>query len=194
MSVSAVQRTAPRTPDHLLLMVFDQMRPDYIDRFGLENFKRLRSASRNYPDGYVGHLTSQTVVARAVIPTGLRPGALPWVDESMVDLDGAIGRPGLPYRTGRLTRTQYWALLKGIPRDQFLPARIQDTLGGKVFAVGSKDLAATLLGGPHASGSVTMTNGAPDGVDVPDYIASNPRFTVDCTPDYGTKLGTPLLA
>jgi hypothetical protein len=131
MSVSAVQRTAPRTPDHVLLMVFDQMRPDYIDRFGLENFKRLRASSRNYPDGYVGHLTSQTVVAHAVIPTGLRPGALPWVDEAMVDFGGAIGKPELTYRTGRLTRPQYWQLLKGIPREQFLPARIQDTLEAK---------------------------------------------------------------
>ena len=32
-------------PDHLLLMVFDQMRPDYIDRFDLPNFKRLRAAN-----------------------------------------------------------------------------------------------------------------------------------------------------
>jgi hypothetical protein len=36
-----------------------------------------------------------------------------------------------------------------------------------------------------------MTNCAPDGVNVPDYIASNQRFTVDCTQNYGTKLGDP---
>jgi hypothetical protein len=47
-------------PDHLVFMVFDQMRPDYVDRFGLENFKRLRASSRHYPDAYVGHLASQT--------------------------------------------------------------------------------------------------------------------------------------
>jgi predicted AlkP superfamily pyrophosphatase or phosphodiesterase len=41
-------------PDHVVVMVFDQMRPDYIDRFNLENFKRLRSSSRNYPEAYVG--------------------------------------------------------------------------------------------------------------------------------------------
>src|SRR5688572_27803018 len=123
LSTSAFQRGAPRNADHLLLMVFDQMRPDYIDRFGLENFKRLRSSSRNYPDAYVGHLTSQTVMAHVVIPTGLKPCAFPWVDEAMVDVDGAIGKPGLTYRTGRLTRAHYWQLLKGIARDQFLQAR-----------------------------------------------------------------------
>ena len=36
-------------PDHLVVMVFDQMRPDYIDRFNLEHFRRLRAASRHYP-------------------------------------------------------------------------------------------------------------------------------------------------
>src|SRR5262245_42535930 len=120
------------------------MRPDYIDRFGLAHFKRLRSLSRNYPEAYVGHLGSQTVVAHTVIPTGLRPADLPWVDEAFVDADGLLGKPGLPYRTGRLSRAQYWQLLQRIPRDQFLQARIQDTLGGKVFAVGTKDYAATL--------------------------------------------------
>ena len=105
-------RAAPAHPDHVLLMVFDQMRPDYIDRFGLANFKRLRSSSRNYPDAFVGHLSSQTVVAHMVIPTGLRPGALPWVDDVLVDNDGAIGKPGLAYNTGRLSRPQAWQLLQ----------------------------------------------------------------------------------
>jgi len=75
-------------PDHLVFMVFDQMRPDYVDRFGLENFKRLRASSRHYPDAYVGHLASQTVVAHLVMPTGLPPRALPWVDEASVDEAG----------------------------------------------------------------------------------------------------------
>ena len=65
----ACARTEPaaRTkPDHVLVMVFDQMRPDYIDRFNLEHFKRLRASARNYPDAYVGHLASQTVVSHLV--------------------------------------------------------------------------------------------------------------------------------
>ena len=72
----ACARTEPaaRTKtDHVLMMVFDQMRPDYIDRFNLEHFKRLRASARNYPDAYVGHLASQTVVSHLVIPTGLPP-------------------------------------------------------------------------------------------------------------------------
>ena len=48
------------------------------------------------------------------------------------------------------------AAAEAIPRDQFLPARMLDTLGGQVFAVGEKDYAATFLGGPYASAIVTM--------------------------------------
>ena len=187
-------------PDHLVFMVFDQMRPDYVDRFGLENFKRLRASSRHYPDAYVGHLASQTVVAHVVMPTGLPPRALPWVDEAFVDEAGTLGKPGAAYKTGELSRDQGWALLQKIPREQFLPARLLDALGekvGGVFAVGEKDYAANFFGGPHASSIVTLgrplkdsTQCAPAGVNVPAYIASNPRFTVDCAPTYGTDFST----
>jgi hypothetical protein len=34
-------------------MVFDQMRPDYIDRYNLEHFKRLRAPLRHDPDAFV---------------------------------------------------------------------------------------------------------------------------------------------
>jgi len=192
----AARRAAP---DHLVFMVFDQMRPDYIDRFGLQNFKRLRASSRHYPDAYVGHLASQTVVAHLVMPTGLPPRALPWVDEAFVDEAGTLGKPGAAYKTGELHRDQSWKLLQAIPREQFLSARLLDALGqkvGRVFAVGEKDYAADFLGGPDASSIVTLTNPkdgpkcTPTGVNVPEYIASNQRFTVDCTQTYGTDVRT----
>jgi len=189
-------------PDHLIVMVFDQMRPDYIDRFNLEHFKRLRASSRDYPDAYVGHLGSQTVVAHTVLPTGLPPSALPWVDEAFVDEAGALGTPGGAYKTSELNQAQIWKMLPGIPREQFLPARLLDTLGervGQVFAVGEKDYAADMLGGPYASSVVTLSRPSksagfppcrPVGVNVPPYISSNPRFTVDCKQAYGTDFDT----
>lgn len=183
-----------QVPDHLVVMVFDQMRPDYVDRFNLTNFKRLRASSRNYPDAYVGHLGSQTVVAHAVIPTGLRPGDLPWQDEAMVDFEGVVGRPGAAYRTGELGPAQLLRLLGRLPRSQFLGARVRETHGGRLFAVGAKNYAAVLIGGPHADGIVMLEKRGnrcvPDGVNVPAYIATDPRFVVDCGETYGTGLST----
>ena len=34
---------ASAAPNRVVIMVFDQMRPDYIDRFNLQHFKRLRA-------------------------------------------------------------------------------------------------------------------------------------------------------
>jgi hypothetical protein len=194
----AACRQTPAAPatklDHLLIMVFDQMRPDYIDRFDLEHFKRLRATSRHYPEAYVGHMASQTVVSHLVIPTGLAPKDLPWQEDVYLDAEGVIGAPNAAYDTGLITRDQYWRLLERVPREQFLTARLSDAFGTPVFAVGEKDYAATIFGGPHASTIVTLAKAdgkcTPDGVNIPAYITGNPRFSVECAEPYGTGFST----
>jgi hypothetical protein len=188
-----VRPAAARKPDHLVIMVFDQMRPDYVDRFDLPHFKRLRATSRHYPEAYVGHLGSQTIVSHVVIPTGLRPGEMAWQDNVLVDVDGVIGTPGLAYDADRLTRDQMWRFFERVPRERYVASRIQDELG-PVFAIGEKDYAATVFGGPHATAIVTLKKAdgrcTPDGVNVPAYIFGNPRFTIECAESYGTGLKT----
>ena len=175
-------------------MVFDQMRPDYIDRFNLEHFKRLRATSRHYPEAYVGHMASQTVVSHLVIPTGLAPKDLPWQEDVWLDTEGVIGPQNAAYDTGLITRDQYWQLMKQVPRERFLTARLAGALGAPVFAVGEKDYAATIFGGPYASAIVTLSKAGgectPDGVNVPRYITDNPRFSVECAEPYGTGFRT----
>src|SRR5688572_5567392 len=196
MTASTCDRTpppAPQAPDRVVILVFDQMRPDYIDRFDLGNFKRLRTAARNYPEAYVGHLGAQTIVSHLVIPTGLAPRQLPWQDDAFVDVDGVLGKPNTPYDADELTREQMFRFLERIPRDRFLTAKIRDQRG-PVFAVGEKNYAAMVFGGPHASAIVTLEKAAgkcaPYGLNVPAYIADNPRFTVDCSESYGTGYST----
>jgi hypothetical protein len=180
-------------PDHLVIMVFDQMRPDYIDRFDLKNFKRLRDSSRNYPEAYVGHLASQTIVSHLVIQTGLAPKDLPWQDDAMVDVDGVLGKPGAAYDADAFTRDEMWRFLERIPRGRFLPARIQDQLG-PVFAIAQKGYAGRAFGGPHAATILTLARASgrctPDGVNVPAYIFWNDRYSLECAEPYGTGLST----
>jgi hypothetical protein len=196
-SPSSATASAPSTekiPDHLLVLVFDQMRPDYIDRFGMRNFQGLRASSRHYPEAYVGHLGSQTVVSHLVISTGLLPKALPWQDNIFWDRLGILGKRAAAYEAGRLTRAQFWTLLTRFPPSTYLPERVRQKTGRKVIAIGQKDYAALLLGTPSADAIITMAKSSgqchPTGVNVPDYIASNPRFVVDCTETYGTGLST----
>jgi len=192
---SCATQERPRAElDHLMILVFDQMRPDYIDRFNLQNFKRLRSSSRNYPEAYVGHLGSQTVVSHLVIPTGLLPKSLPWQDDTFWDEPGVLGKAGAAYETGGLTLEQFWMALDRIPKEQFLPTRIRNKFGRRVFSVGEKNYSTELLGTPAADVIVTLRplsgQCSPFGVRVPDYIASNPRFSVDCSERYGTGFST----
>src|SRR5881396_1779736 len=181
-------------PDHVMILVFDQMRPDYIDRFGLQNFKRFRESSRSYPEAYVGHLGSQTVVSHLVISTGLLPKSLPWQDDTLVDEKGTLGKPGAAYETTSLTREQFWQLLARIPVEQFLASRIRDKFGGKVLAVGEKNYAAETFGTPAADAIVTLAKASgrctPDGINVPAYISSNARFSLECDEAYGTGIST----
>ena len=193
-STSAQAPAVTPVPDRLLVLVFDQMRPDYIDRFGLKNFQALRAASRHYPDAYVGHLGSQTVVSHLVIPTGLLPKALPWQDNAMVDWQGRLGPAGAAYVTSRFTPDQMRTLLAPVPAATFLPPRIREKTGGKVFAIGEKDYATAAMGAPGADAIVTLTRSAgrctPSGVNVPEYIRTNPRYSLECANNYGTGLPT----
>src|SRR5439155_23311987 len=87
LTLSACDTRAARkaaATDHVMILVFDQMRPDYIDRFGLQNFKHQTSHARN---------------------------------------------------SGGFSLRFLW---------QFLPSRIRDKFGGKIFAVGEKNYATEL--------------------------------------------------
>jgi len=177
-----------------MILVFDQMRPDYIDRFQLKNFQRLRASSRDYPNAYVGHAGSQTVVSHLVIPTGLLPKMLPWQDDAFVDVKGSLGKPGAVYETTTLNLQQYWKMLESIPKEQFLASRIRGKLGGKVFAVGEKNYATEVFGGPAADAVVTLAKAAgrctPFGINIPAYIVSNNRYLLNCEKTYGTGYST----
>ena len=181
----------PSKADHLVVLVFDAMRPDYVDRFGLPNFKRLRGLSREYVNGYVGHMASETVVSHLVLTTGKLPKQLPWQDEIYIDHAGALGPKGAVHETGTFTGEQFQTLMKRLPEGTFITARMKKAHGGKVFSVAQKHYTAHIFGTPAADTVITMKKAdgkcTPSGLAVPAYIAQNDRYTVDCTKDYGTK-------
>ena len=191
-SQSSVNQSAmPRTPDHLVLMVFDAMRPDYIDRFNLKNFKKLRSLSQNYSEASVGYIGAETVVSHLVIPSGRKPKDLPWGDDVMFDRQGALGEPGRFYASGDLSFDQLTKLMNTLPSSQFLSFELKKKLGGKVYAIGQKNYATTVMGTPEADAIITIKkkNGrcSVDGLHVPTRLAAMDRFNLDCSQKYGTE-------
>lgn len=174
---------AVKRPSHVVVMVFDQMRPDYIDKFNLPNFKRVRSSGVNFSEALVGHLPSITIVSHPVLATGLMPRELPWLDHLLVER----GRDGKGFEVEELSGAspaRLLELMKEIPNERFLASEIKKHLGGEVFAVGTKQYAATTFGGAAADGIITLAIDGdrcrPDGKDVPKYISKNQRFSVPC--------------
>ena len=137
-------------PDHLLILVFDQMRPDYVERFDLPNFKSLRARSTEYPNAYVGHLASVTVVSHAVLARGLLPKELPWRDNLFWDIAGELGKANKFYDTHALTSEQFLTLTSKHPTPGDLAIRLKNKLGGRVVVVGEKHYAAMSFGLPSA--------------------------------------------
>jgi len=180
----------PAKADHLVVLVFDAMRPDYVDRFDLPNFKRLRGLSREYVNGYVGHIGAETVVSHLVLPSGRLPRDLPWQDEAYVDHAGLLGTPGKTYATGGLKAEQFQTLMKQVPAEAFITGRMKKVHGGRVFSVAQKYYAAHVFGTPAVDTVVTMLKAdgrcTPTGTAVPSYITDNPRYTLECAKDYGT--------
>jgi hypothetical protein len=187
----AKEHSRAKKPDHLLFLLFDQMRPDYIEKFKLKNFKRLQAMGTNYKDAYVGHMASVTVVSHAVMTTGLLPSDLPWCENTFWDTEGKLGPVNQLYSTTGLKLEQITKLLSTIPEEQFLISRFKKTTGKKVFSIGEKEYSPVIMGGPYSDAIIyaKKENGQckPGGLNVPAYIQKNDRYTLDCASHFGTE-------
>jgi hypothetical protein len=173
-------------------MLFDQMRSDYVDRYNLRNFKRLRTISTEYPNAYLGYMGSETVVSHAVIPAGLAPSTLPWQEDVFWDLNNQLGKGEQFHYVGGLGLEQYESLLKPV-QTEFLPEILKKKFGNKVYVVGEKAYAALIMGARGADHIVTLKKDKdkglcfPMGRAVPKSIAEDERFIVECKNTYGTE-------
>ena len=52
----------PEPPKRVLILVLDQFRPDYVDTFGMTNVRALMRDGVNFPNAYLGHMASETVI------------------------------------------------------------------------------------------------------------------------------------
>ncbi len=57
----------------MLVVLFDQMLPQYADEFDMPNFRMLRDAGTNFRDAYLGYMGSETVIAHNVLMSGQNP-------------------------------------------------------------------------------------------------------------------------
>ncbi|KQW47395.1 hypothetical protein ASC77_13080 [Nocardioides sp. Root1257] len=202
----------PDRPTRVVQIVLDQLRPEFIDAFDMKNVKRLMRSGASYPDAYLGHMGSETVVSHNVMTSGMLPQHMGWSDEWFRDTQGLLGPVGGRYVTGSMSATQFDTLINagGYPK---LADYLHAAYPGKVVAaIGEKNYAVNTMGGPGADMRITfgsrnadcddvpneptdLTWRGPAGVGVPSYISSPVcgRFYVDADRnlDYGTRTTSP---
>jgi hypothetical protein len=208
-SASAWAREGPEPPQRVLIVVLDQFRPDYVDKFDMRNVKALMRDGTSFDNAYLGHMASETVISHNVITSGQLPRDMGWADEVYRDSDDVLGAGAdSMWISGSLTRDQFNTL---IAHGGY--AKLADYLhaahpGTKFIAAGQKNYAVYSANGPTGDISVTFSSrnfdcdgdGAnnwrgPTGFNVPTYLSapSCGRYYVDSATSmsYGTATTSP---
>lgn len=79
-SATVNKPVTPGTPQYFFLIYVDGLHPVYIEKFKPPNIMSLISEGTYFPNAFVGHLTSNTIVSHAVGNAGLYPARWGIVD------------------------------------------------------------------------------------------------------------------
>jgi predicted AlkP superfamily pyrophosphatase or phosphodiesterase len=144
----------PARPKLVVVVVIDQMRFDYLDRFGPQwqhGFARLLAEGRTFTAAYHEHAMTETGPGHATIATGTHPSkhgivANEWLDRQTHEEIKAVHDPAVKI-LGNEDK-------KGISSVHLLRESVGDWMQAAdpraiVIALGIKDRATIMLGGKH---------------------------------------------
>lgn len=206
--MAAPAQASRERPTRVLIVVIDQMRPEYVDIFDMDNVRMLMEDGVDYEDAYLGHMGSETVITHNVLTTGVLPKNMGWSDEVTRDVDDVLGEgPGAFFVTSSLGRDQFFDLQADSGNKRLGDFLHESYPGSKFITVGEKPTATYTSGGPSADIIVTLsgrnfncagvgnTYRGPTGVAVPTYLSAPPcgRYYIDSNADldYGTRTDCP---
>ena len=188
-------------PTKVLVVLFDQMRPEYADRFNMPNFRSLQASGTSFNQAYLGYMGSETVIAHNVLMSGQSPKNMGWVDEAYRDRETLLGpNPDQMWITGELTYDQYGTIIQneGYPKladylQKAQPGKKFIVVGQKAYAVDSaaaksawdtsdtdihvkfsgRSSSSPVAGTPDAECNATLGGRYrfPDGLNVPSYLS-----------------------
>ena len=151
------QGGVPSHPTRVLIVLFDQMLPQYANQFDMPNFRELRNAGTNFKKAYLGYMASETVIAHNVITSGQLPKHMGWTDEAYRDADNLLGKgAGEMHITGDLSlrrlRHADRATTGGLSEARRLPAR-RRTRARSSSSSGEKSYAVESATAPNGDAS-----------------------------------------
>lgn len=150
---------APKRPKLVVVVVVDQMRFDYFDRFGAQwqhGFARLRDEGRTFAAAYHDHALTETAPGHATISTGTHPSqhgivANNWIDRTSGKKVESVEDPAVKVLGNeREPGVSAATLLREGVGDWLQAAEPQSI----VIAMAVKDRAAILLGGKRPDAAI----------------------------------------
>lgn len=198
-------------PTRVVMIVLDQLRPAFIEKYDMPNVQALIEGGTSFPNAYLGHMASETVISHNVMTSGQLPKNMGWSDEWYRDVDGVLGDPGDQYVTGSMSRDQFDALISNGGYQKIsdylaetFPNRVTATVGQKAYAVNSMsspstDIQVTLSSRNYdCDGDGVLNWRGPvtsNSLNVPDYIGAPEcgRFYIESASanDLGTASTSP---
>jgi hypothetical protein len=208
-SPSAV--ATPERPTRVLIIVLDQMRPDYVERFDMENVRALMDGGVNFKNAILGHLAAETVISHNVMTSGMLPKHMGWSNEVMRDVDDIFGAAEGEYVvTSSMGCGQFATLVQheGYPKLGDYLDDVDPDEEARFVAIGQKTTASCNAGQPADANDIVIRAGSavdancdgglaerwrpPAGVNLPSaFTASCGRFWVNVSPTYGTSTTAP---
>ncbi len=162
LSTAAAAQSPPRRPKLAVVIVIDQLRPDYLQRFrthfGRRGFNLLLAGGASYSQARHLHAATLTCPGHATVLTGSPPSVNGII--SNVWYDAAADRA--VNCAADTSVTLIGARTEGRSPRNLIGSTLGDELKsatggrGKVVAVAGKDRSAIMLGGHRADGSYWM--------------------------------------
>jgi len=220
LAVAAAAFAVDPPAKRVLVVVMDQMHPEYAQQYNMTNVLWLEKHGANFPKAIVGDMASETVVSHNVMVSGMLPKHQGWSDEAFRDTAGVLSS-AYPdhatyndiYVTGDLGYSDFASLITaagykklGTYLHQTYPGSVVACVGEKSYQVRSMTADSADFGVFLGSGTTADPNlvallggkyrppaGAPNNAALPAYISGDTRFDVNSDPsnDYGTLTTSP---
>jgi hypothetical protein len=164
---ASAHKTDRGTADRVLIVLFDQMVPQYADQFYMPNFRKLRGDGTYYNKAYLGYMASETVIAHNVITSGLLPKNMGYTDEAYRDHANIFGKGvGAMHITGDLSLADFATVEKtstvegkvGKPYPKLADYLHKARPNGKFISVGEKSYAVEAATGASGDIAVRMSS------------------------------------
>jgi hypothetical protein len=155
----------PPPPNRVVIVLFDQMVPQYADQFAMPNFRALRGSGTSFDKAYLGYMASETVMAHNVITSGLEPRHMGWTDEAYRDHANVFGKGAdQMHITGDLSLSDFALLEKrnGAPYLKLADYLHTAYPGTKFITVGEKSYAVESATGATGDIAVRMSSRRPN--------------------------------